>query len=170
MQEYTTMLEQVSKASSNMPDGKRKEMDLLLTALAGKIDALTNYERLRKYYHTTAGDALNAQLNAIDKRTETAADDIMGAAEVIMDILGKEKPGPETNQKILDQVNKIFEACSFQDLITQHVTELRHLVTTVGDGFGPVTTDTSSGGKSALHKKKDTRPDSHLLNGPTTNI
>ena len=59
--------------------------------------------------------------------TEVAANQIMEAAEAILDWLAK-GANSEAAQEIGEKVQSIFEACSFQDLTSQRIRRaIRHL-------------------------------------------
>jgi chemotaxis protein CheZ len=57
------------------------------------------------------------ELEAIVQATEEAANRIMGAAEAIRIAI----EGKEPKALVIEQVNEIFEACSFQDLTSQRI-------------------------------------------------
>lgn len=69
------------------------------------------------------------ELEAVVQATEAAADRILGAAESISDSLGEVARGSRDSiGRIEDQVNVIFEACSFQDITGQRIRRaIRHL-------------------------------------------
>jgi len=60
------------------------------------------------------------ELEAVVQGTEVAANQILEAAEAISDWLGK-GAGGEQAAEIKQQVETIFEACSFQDLTSQRI-------------------------------------------------
>jgi len=108
------------------------------------------------------------ELDAIVKSTEEATNTIMGSAEVIM---GADVSDPATYQTTVnDEVMKIFEACSFQDITGQRISRvvetlqfiesrIDRLVETMGvtDGDGALTDEE----QAVEDRKKD-----QLLNGP----
>jgi chemotaxis protein CheZ len=62
------------------------------------------------------------ELEAVVQATEAAADRILGAAETISNSLGDAARGSRDSiGRIEDQVNVIFEACSFQDITGQRI-------------------------------------------------
>jgi len=114
---------------------------------------------------------LLAQMEAADKRTEKATDSILTSTEQIMALLPK--CDTEIQPQLQTQINNIFEASNFQDLVSQHINEIRLVVTTLGEDLGEV--------RESLHALQDgipaasrprkpriTRDDAHLLNGPST--
>ena len=65
------------------------------------------------------------ELEAVVAATETAATRIMNAAERIRSLVGKHAGN---GAAIIDEVNEIYEACSFQDLTSQRIRRaLQHL-------------------------------------------
>ena len=108
------------------------------------------------------------ELDAIVKSTEEATNTIMGAAEVIM---GADASDPAAYQTTVnDEVMKIFEACSFQDITGQRISKvvetlqfiegrIDRLVETIGvaDESGTLTDEE----QAVEDRKKD-----QLLNGP----
>lgn len=113
------------------------------------------------------------ELDAIVLSTERASFEILNAAEHIMDAAGKLRAAqaPAALCDILDaEVMSIFTACSFQDLTGQRTTKvvnaLRYIeqrILAIMEIWGVVevaSADLPSG-------PVDTRPDAHLLNGPS---
>ena len=75
---------------------------------------------------STAG----AELQAITRDTEGATNAIMTAAEAMMDM----SPGDAgLKDRIDDEVMKIFEACSFQDITGQRVSKIIKVLTQIED-------------------------------------
>ena len=113
---------------------------------------------------STAG----AELQAITRDTEGATNAIMTAAEVMMDM----SPGdPGIKDRIDDEVMKIFEACSFQDITGQRVskivkvlTQIEVLVSHLADAVGIVDDDTSGAARELSPAEQRARD--LLLNGP----
>jgi chemotaxis protein CheZ len=67
------------------------------------------------------------ELEAVVQGTETAANQIMEAAEAIQDCVGRDNTA-DSRVAILEMVQTIFEACSFQDLTSQRIRRaIRHL-------------------------------------------
>jgi chemotaxis protein CheZ len=67
------------------------------------------------------------ELAGVVQATEDAANRIMGAAEKISAALNDVDP----KQAVLEQVNAIFEACSFQDLTSQRIRRVLDQLTAV---------------------------------------
>lgn len=115
------------------------------------------------------------ELDAIVLSTERASIEILNGAEHIMDAAGKlrQAGAPAPLCDILDsEVMNIFTACSFQDLTGQRTTKvvnaLRYIeqrIMAIMEIWGVVEVareDLPTG-------PVDSRPDAHLLNGPTDN-
>jgi chemotaxis regulatin CheY-phosphate phosphatase CheZ len=111
------------------------------------------------------------ELDAIVTSTERASFDILNSAERLMDLSSRLRRGgadAELCSDIEGEVTSIFTACSFQDLTGQRtskvVSALRYIEQRINamtaiwdlDGVEPT-------GEAAA----DSRPDSHLLNGPS---
>jgi chemotaxis protein CheZ len=88
------------------------------------------------------------ELEGVIETTEAAANRIMSAAETIRAAVGTHGQ----NAAILDQVNEIFEACSFQDLTGQRIRRaLQHLQIVAG-------TISDMVGHSGTHSVERARP------------
>jgi chemotaxis regulatin CheY-phosphate phosphatase CheZ len=115
--------------------------------------------------------ALRAQMEAADKRTEKAADSILTHCEQMM-LLLKDCPA-ETQAQLQMHINSIFEASNFQDLVSQHINEIRRVVDALSEDLGVVRNNLQagqSGGQKSKREKRPERADAHLLNGPSTNV
>lgn len=115
------------------------------------------------------------ELDAIVQATERASFEILNAAERVMDIVGRlraaEAPA-ELCRDLDNEVSNIFTACSFQDLTGQRTTKvvnaLRYLEQRIAVMMNVWSGDKSDdGGGGAPQEPVDTRPDAHLLNGPS---
>ncbi|HEY0832439.1 MAG TPA: hypothetical protein VGE72_00910 [Azospirillum sp.] len=115
------------------------------------------------------------ELDAIVLSTERASIEILNAAERILDVTAglRQAGAPALLCDTLDtEVSGIFTACSFQDLTGQRTTKvvnaLRYIeqrimaIMDIWNLDGVKETDVVAG-------PVDTRPDAHLLNGPTDN-
>lgn len=68
------------------------------------------------------------ELEAVVQATESAANRIMEAAEAISDRLREGKNDPAVMEAVNEEVNAIFEACSFQDVTGQRIRRaIQHL-------------------------------------------
>lgn len=140
--------------------------------LAEHISALDDVPH---HYQTFTMPSINDQITAAEKRTERAAEKILTAAENIMKSVQK-IPG-DACKEIQNQTNIIFEATSFQDLVTQHLNEIRLRMNELNDDMDALKSCIenicgSSGDTEnlSIRTRRNERPDAHLLNGPTTNI
>ncbi|MDQ2105542.1 protein phosphatase CheZ [Azospirillum isscasi] len=112
------------------------------------------------------------ELDAIVISTERASFEILNAAERLMDLSGKlkaEGADPGLCSEIEGEVTNIFTACSFQDLTGQRtskvVNALRYIEQRVNAMINIWGIEKLAGIQVA-QENTDTRPDSHLLNGP----
>ena len=112
------------------------------------------------------------ELDAIVHSTERATTDILNSAERIMEISGRMRGNPnEADADQLDmEATNILMACGFQDITGQRISKvvstLRYLEERVDamiriwgvDGILP---------EEIPPARKDTRPDAHLMHGPS---
>ena len=119
--------------------------------------------------------AATEELDAIVSSTERATTDILSAAEVIQDTTDKLSEGgasADLCDQIQNQTINIMTACSFQDITGQRTTKvvnaLRYLEQRVNSMIEIWNAERNKE-QSALPPvpdEDDSRPDSHLLNGP----
>tara|TARA_B100001564_G_C20579836_1_gene642551 strand:+ start:600 stop:1193 length:594 start_codon:yes stop_codon:yes gene_type:complete len=111
-----------------------------------------------------AVEAAKLELDEVIKYTEEATDDILDRIEHIQDVI-KNQGTPELEQNIMEDVNKIFEACNYQDLTGQRIKKviktLQFIDQTVG---GLLSNALSKHVKSS--PKSDPQSDEALMNGP----
>ncbi|WP_207462101.1 hypothetical protein [Azospirillum sp. SYSU D00513] len=146
-----------------------------LIAMAASIDqarreisALQPPERSTNQITTAAGE-----LEAILHTTQEAADQILTAAETLLELSSQLKgtgTPPELAAQIQEQTMILLTACSFQDLTGQRTSKvlkaLRFIedrVTAMVDIWG----DDATQVPPAVAPDNDAREDAHLLNGPT---
>src|SRR5690606_17059502 len=104
--------------------GKPTEAQLVkeLNALAQFIDrakqdiASIRADEIKSKHIPSATDELNAIVDA----TEEATNAIMTACEAIQNHV----EGKDVQQPVVDEVMKIFEACSFQDITGQRISKV----------------------------------------------
>lgn len=154
-------------------DALKSQYDLLYRQLS-------DLALLPKNFKSKISPGILEQIKAADKRTEDSADVIMTAAENIMALTSE--LDANKSDKIINEINKIFEASSFQDLVSQHLNEIKLLVEELNEDMAVVeavlnkgTTGSSKSdtGAFSAHKEKQQkkkRPDDHLLNGPATDV
>ncbi len=119
--------------------------------LAGKLQQM--HEQLVRVIALPAEKTRNSglELEGIVNATEDAANRIMTAAETIRASI--EQSDIANKARIIDQVNSIFEACSFQDLTGQRVRRALQQLQTVEDELANIV----SNGKEAPVERA--RPD-----------
>ena len=104
------------------------------------------------------------ELDAIVRQAEQATNSIMDAAEQIENLIGDLDDA--TKDKILDQITRIFEACSFQDITGQRVTKviqtLKHIEAKVSD----LVRLYDGGTSDANAPRSEKVGDEGLMNGP----
>lgn len=114
----------------------------------------------------TATDELDAVVEATAEATGT----IMDAAEIIMEKAGE--IGGENGDAITNEVMKIFEACSFQDITGQRITKVVKSLKAIEEKVSKMVAIIASripgiGDSSELPPEEDARTeDEKLLNGP----
>jgi chemotaxis regulatin CheY-phosphate phosphatase CheZ len=116
--------------------------------------------------------AATGELDAIVSATERATSDILNGAERIQALSDKLPRDGDVGQIARDiegQVTEILTACSFQDITGQRTTKvvntLRYIEQRVNSMIEIWGTD--GGGMPAVVVPMDTRPDAHLMHGPT---
>ncbi len=136
-------------------------------AIAGYIaEAKAEIRDLRPQAVTRSGfPTAGAELHAISQDTEVATNTIMSAAEAMMDM---DVSAEDLKDRVDDEVMKIFEACSFQDITGQRVakivkvlTQIDALISRLGEAVG---SDGEAGERELTPAEKRARD--LLLNGP----
>ena len=145
------------------PDAMRAELQNLMQLInQAKIDvAAIRPDEIQTQHIPQATD----ELDAIVEATATATSTIMDACEQIETIGAQTGEGAQ--QALSDQVTKIYEACSFQDITGQRVTKVVKALKQIDDkiqqlivAFGPMPTDKNNALTTAP------TGDAALLNGP----
>jgi chemotaxis regulatin CheY-phosphate phosphatase CheZ len=114
--------------------------------------------------------AASGELDAIVAQTERASTEILNAAERIITLSGTlpSELGEIANE-FSAQATEIMTACAFQDLTGQRVTKvvktLQYLEQRVAAMISIWGIDDNV--RAALQEIEDSRPDAHLLNGPS---
>jgi chemotaxis regulatin CheY-phosphate phosphatase CheZ len=116
--------------------------------------------------------AATGELDAIVTATERATSDILNSAERIHALVTRLPRSPETKlvcEELETQATEILTACSFQDITGQRTTKvvntLRYLEQRVNSMIEIWGVQTLS--QVTARDLGDTRPDAHLLNGPS---
>ncbi|AGH97274.1 hypothetical protein [Micavibrio aeruginosavorus] len=169
-------IQETSQAMGHVSPEKRAALADSIAQLAKRLaDHVSALDDIPSHYQTFTMPAISDQIAAAEKRTEKAADQILTAAESIMKSLTKMKG--DAAAEIQNQANIIFEATSFQDLVTQHLNEIRLRMKELNDDMLAlqdcminISSGSADGTQPKQRTRKSERPDAHLLNGPTTNF
>lgn len=150
-------------SDSGIDHGLKEEIERLaifIEQAKGEISAIGASGDGKK----ASGDA-TLHLEAIVKTTEEASHAIMDAVGIIQ--TSADAVGGEHQKKIGDAINKIYEACNFQDLTGQRIkkvikilVEIDARIHTMLELFGGRDAQAGSVGREALTE------DEKLLNGP----
>lgn len=159
--------------------GKPMELDVLKKELTGLFQYI---QRVRQEIAAISRPAekdhrfesMGEQLDAIVKATEQATNTIMECMENNNDILIKMKSETKDADqianidKLLNNTNAVFEACSFQDITGQRVSKVVKSVTYVEDRVNALS---EAWGREELDKVevkpfKEKTEDEKLLHGP----
>lgn len=113
------------------------------------------------------------ELSAIVESTETATNTILEAAEEIQEAawsLREEGASDTPCDKIDEKTTDIYTACSFQDITGQRTTKVVQALVYIENRVNAMIDIWDLQGETAskgpIQENMDTRPDSHLLNGP----
>lgn len=164
-----TLLDSLETASDEKKVATVKSLAALSKRLIGDISTMTE---VTEKYQETILPALYAQLNAAEKRTEKAVDEILSACEDMVKAVKDENPNVKS--AIQTHTNRIFETSAFQDLVSQHLNEIKIKIDDVGRNLGILQEiikgdpDKISENIKKLQKSKGF--DDHLLNGPSTKV
>jgi chemotaxis regulatin CheY-phosphate phosphatase CheZ len=148
----------------------------LLDMSASIIQARREISALRPKDETEGSDRIvtaTNELDAIVQSTERASFEILNAAERIMELTGRlraAEASADICSDIENEITNIFTACSFQDLTGQRTTKVVNALRYIEQRVGAMMAiwGTSVRVKPVEGSEPvDTRPDAHLLNGPT---
>jgi chemotaxis protein CheZ len=113
------------------------------------------------------------ELDAVVASTEEATHKIMDACDALNNAAATLPPEAQT--QVTDQVNRIFEACNFQDITGQRITKVVRTLKHIEDQVSSLVAALESvglrpadnpDGYEKLNVSKATDPEKHLLNGP----
>ena len=166
------ILEEASKALEEASDEKKiklaGQLGLVLDDVLAKI---SSFNDIPQHYFDEVEPQIQGQIKAIDERTEQAADAILSACENMSKHINDI---PEAAKKaIQNEINAIFEASNFQDLVSQHANEIKLLAEDIKADMQDIQSLTEGGDDSASSERsrnKNKRSDSHLLNGPAVQV
>lgn len=103
---------------------------------------------------------LKNEINALDKTSGSAANTIIDATEKIQGEINQ-CSDEALKSNLLDNINKILEACNFQDLNGQRVKKIKEILKYMEDNAS-----SALGCLEDKSKNKDMRKDADLMNGP----
>jgi chemotaxis regulatin CheY-phosphate phosphatase CheZ len=118
--------------------------------------------------------AATGELDAIVTATERATSDILNSAENILTLVGRLPRTPETATlcgEIEAQATEILTTCSFQDITGQRTTKVVNTLHYLEKRVNSMIEIWGTDGLPIIQPQEmgDTRPDAHLLNGPSLN-
>ena len=171
------VLQQSIQMLDKAPDDKKLLLVGQVSKLVQRIAAdIVQIDERNAAFLENKLPALHAQMDAADKRTEKAADQILSCCERMMPLL---KDCPDAVKTELQKyINMIFSAGNFQDLVAQHINEVRLIIKDHGEDVADIKAIMSSGATEDTFshlartrlREKQVRSDAHLLNGPPTNV
>lgn len=174
MTKQKSALHETLDALKNAPKDKKAIItEKLAPVLEDILKSVITFDSILKEFFEHVEPGMAAQIVAIDKRTEKSANLILDASERISTHI---KPLPAAQKDpIQKEINLIFQACNFQDLVSQHANEIRLLLkdlTADMEYSKNVMSDTNKQGNVDFEaqRRQNKRPDAHLLNGPTTHV
>jgi chemotaxis protein CheZ len=110
------------------------------------------------------------ELEAVLQATETAANQIMGAAEVIGDWVRSDRREPADLAMVAEKVNTIFEACTFQDVTGQRIRRaiqhLQRVETTLSDMMSAKPSGSDQIAVAAVAVNQNLMPGPNLMPDP----
>ncbi|VAW19241.1 COG3143: Chemotaxis protein [hydrothermal vent metagenome] len=114
---------------------------------------------------------MGKELSEVVRATEDATNSIMSAAELVL--ASENKPEAEFKALVADEMMKIFEACSFQDITGQRVTKVVETVEVIEERINILCEMMDGYGKPAEHvkpvlTKHEQEKKDQLLSGPTS--
>ena len=143
---------------------------------ASIVQARREISSLRPKDEGTGNDRIvtaTNELDAIVQSTERASFEILNAAERIMELTTKLRAADAICSDLENEISNIFTACSFQDLTGQRTTKvvnaLRYIEQRVTAMMSIWSTEGRGHPGAPIEGPVDTRPDAHLLNGPSDN-
>ncbi len=165
-------LQDALEALKKSPEDKKiLVIEKLIPVFERMLKTKVTFDSMLKDYFERTEPSIKNQIKAIDKRTEESANAILDASGRISKSI-KDLPDVQKNA-VQKEVNVIFQASNFQDLVSQHANEIKLLIedlTVDMEAFQNGYTQSAKGKdvdpSAPIPKSK--RSDAHLLNGPTT--
>lgn len=140
-----------------------RDLHAIIEQLRGEIAALSPSEIAETHIPTA-----HEQLEAVVEATEEATDAIMTACETL-EALGSDNT-PLTSDKIQEEVTKIYEACSFQDLTGQRIAKVAEALKSIEEKTSGMLGALQSRVPVPKIAEQDTiqnaKEDKDLMNGP----
>lgn len=162
-------IHEMQSAIEQVSGEKKVQLVNSLVALSKKLlEQLGELNEIPDHYEEVLKPEIVAQLAAAEKRTERAADSILSAVERMNPVLSKVEAG--LRQELMKEINVIFEASTFQDLVAQHLNEIKLRLEEL-EGEMLALQATLKGGEAVPPKRRARiDPQKGLLNGPTTDF
>jgi chemotaxis protein CheZ len=101
--------------------GTAQLLDFSETNLTGQLSRIHEQIASVVSLPAQASRSSGLELEGVVQATETAANQIMEAAEVIADWVHSDRRDPAGITLVAEKVNAIFEACTFQDITGQRI-------------------------------------------------
>jgi len=147
-------------------DKKRSEEFAIIAGYIAKAKEEIREMRPHDISHERIPTA-GAELEAITRDTENATHTIMNCAEAIM---AADVSDPKAYKAAVDdEVMKIFEACSFQDITGQRVSKVVGVLKQIEERVGKLANTLGVDDKPAEMTQEEKRRHDLLLNGPALN-
>jgi hypothetical protein len=172
MANIANVIEETLAAMEQLPEDKRAKLAESLAHLSRKaLEQVQGISALPGHYREQLRPQVESQLQAAEKRTEMAAEAFLTIAERLGALAGKTSD-PLVQQVLQAECGKIFEACSFQDLVAQHLNEITLRLKEMDQWMGALQSalngDAHDAAK-ALDRIQQQAGD-QLLNGPSTQV
>ncbi|HCK32250.1 MAG: hypothetical protein CMH32_06820 [Micavibrio sp.] len=158
------------------PDDKKPALLDSLLSISQKLMRVTKqFSDIPDTYVTKLSPMIEKQLSAAERRTERAADQFLTVAEEIKPLL--DGVDEATKKEIQNKLNEMFEISTFQDLVAQHLNEVKLLmndltydIEELQEALIALGDSSMGGGKKFERSVQQKRSDEHLLNGPSTDF
>ena len=166
-QDILTIIQSIKAA----PDDKKIRAFDEITPLIEIILMNTQVvDKIISDFSDTKNSPIADHINAIEHRSEESANKIIDAAlEISQNLLSV----PDSQKKSIEAaINKIYEGCNFQDLVSQHAKEINQSVKHFNEELVYIRQILNATDKKQMPDRpiQDSRENSHLLNGPKTNL
>lgn len=149
----------------SVPRVPASDLESELVALKSMIDELhaqlgqVNAGDISGQFIPSATD----ELDAIVEATEKATDGIMESCEAIQSLVNT--PGPDLADRVGEQITRVYEACTFQDITGQRITKIVKTLKKIDERISSLV-GTIEGRVSAVSGQEHAGASASLLNGP----